>query len=326
MGSTARRWEAPQVLMLGLDEAGYGPLLGPLVVGAAAFRVGERGPGLRARLKGLVCRAGEGKKRGRLPVPIDDSKEVRRCHGTPGLARGVRAMLAAADKDQPTHLADWLTRFSDRPPEAFAADPWFRAPEDEAVPGANVPKDYRARCLLRGVEPLGMWVSPVRPAELNEAFTATGNKGRVLFLTTLALVVRLLEAHPGEDCEVTLDREGGRLDYGQWLADIFPFQDVVREPAPPGSARYRMAQGGREVRFTFVTHGDLEHLEVGLASMAAKLTRELFLGRFNAWFGARQAGLKPTAGYVEDGRRWLADAAPMLEREGVDLRCLVRER
>jgi hypothetical protein len=314
------------LLVLGLDEAGYGPLLGPLVVGASAFRVRERGADLRSRLKGLVCRAGKGKKRGRLPVPIDDSKEVRRCHGTPGLARGVRAMLAAADKQQPTHLADWLTRFGDRPPDAFAADPWFLGPEDEAVPRADVPRDFRARCLLRGVEPLGVWVSPVRPAELNAAFDSTDNKGRVLFLTTLTLVVRLLEAHPGEDCDVTLDREGGRLDYGAWLADVFPFHEIVEEPAPRGSARYRMAQGGREVRFAFVTRGDVEHLEVGLASMAAKLTRELFLGRFNAWFGARQAGLKPTAGYVEDGRRWLADAAPVLERERVDLRCLVRER
>jgi hypothetical protein len=314
------------VLFLGFDEAGYGPLLGPLVVGGAGFRVPETGPDLRTRLRGLVCRAGQARKQRRLPVPIDDSKEVRRCHGTPGLARGVRAMLAAADKPQPSHLADWLARFGDRPAEAFAADPWFHGPEDEPVPRSPVPKDFRARCLLRGVEPLGVWVSPVRPAELNDAFDSTQNKGRVLFLTTFTLVVRVLEAHPGEDVQVTLDREGGRLDYGAYLAGIFPFQDILREPSPRGISRYRMTQGGREVRFAFVTRGDVEHLEVGLASMAAKLTRELFQARFNAWFSARQPGLKPTAGYVEDGRRWLEDARPVLERERVDLRCLVRER
>jgi hypothetical protein len=36
--------------------------------------------------------------------------------------------------------------------------------------------------------------------------------------------------------------------------------------------------------------------------------------------------LKPTAGYVEDGRRWLEEAAPVLERERIDLKRLVRSR
>lgn len=314
------------MLVLGLDEAGYGPLLGPLVVGASAFRVEGPGPGLRERLEGLVCRAGRGVRGEALPVPIDDSKEVKRRHGTPGLARGVRAAVAAAGKRPPAHLADLLERFGDRPPSAFVADPWFVEPEAERVPPAPFPRDLAARFLLRGVEPLGVWVSPVRPAELNEAFAATGNKGRVLFLTTLTLVVRLLDEFPGEDVEVTLDREGGRLDYGAWLAGVFPFQEVVAQPALPGCARYRMRHEGREVRFAFVTRGDAQHLEVGLASMAAKLTRELFQARLNAWFSARQPGLKPTAGYVEDGRRWLAEARPVLEREGVDLRALVRDR
>ena len=33
---------------------------------------------------------------------------------------------------------------------------------------------------------------------------------------------------------------------------------------------------------------------------------------FNNWFEARQPGLKPTAGYTTDGRRWLEDARPLL--------------
>jgi hypothetical protein len=315
------------VIRIGLDEAGYGPLLGPLVVGASAFRVAQPGLDLRAGLRGLVCRAGE-RRRHAAPraVAIDDSKEIHRRRGLDGLAAGVRWAAQAAGRPPPEDLDDWLTRFADRPPSAFSAEPWFEAPHAARVPACELPDDLRARCLLQGIEPLGVWVSPVLPAELNEACAATHNKARVLFLTTMTLLVRLLEEHPGEDVEVTLDRQGGRLDYRAWLDDVFPFMGLRELVAPEGEAGYVLRSGGRHVRLAFVTRGDGRHLEVGLASMAAKLTRELFMARLNAWFTARQPDLKPTAGYVEDGRRWLEDAAPTLRRERLDLTRLVRSR
>jgi hypothetical protein len=41
--------------------------------------------------------------------------------------------------------------------------------------------------------------------------------------------------------------------------------------------------------------------------MAAKFVRELAMIRFNAYWGDRIPELKPTAGYVQDARRWLSD-------------------
>src|SRR5204862_6581395 len=103
-------------------------------------------------------------------------------------------------------------------------------------------------------------------------------------------------------------------------------REIRRLPSPPREASYLLSEGGRGVRLRFVTEGDREDLSVGLASMAAKLTRELFMERLNAWFLARDPSLKPTAGYFGDGRRFLADAARVIESEHVDLRRLVRER
>ncbi len=314
------------MIRVGIDEAGYGPLLGPLVVGAAAFRVPEEETSLRDRLEGIVCRARGRRPRGELPVAIDDSKEVKGRYGLEGLCRGVCAAAVGAGRAAPTDLADWLERFGDRGAEAFAADPWFEAPTRERIPAWEAPAGFRERWLLRGVEPVALLVSPITPAELNEAFDVAGNKARVLFLSTIALLVRVLEALPGEDVSVVLDREGGRLDYLPYLTEVFPYQGVEPLPCGPGEARYAMREGGRSVRIAFVTKGDREDLAAGLASMAAKMTRELFMGRLNAWFRARQPGIRPTAGYVEDGRRFLADAANVLERERIDLRRLVRSR
>jgi len=316
------------VIHLGLDEAGYGPLLGPLVVGMAAFRVADvaTAEDLRPRLEGLVTRAKGRRRKDDPTVAIDDSKEVHGRYGVEGLARGVRAAAVAGGLGAPEDLADLLARFGDRPPEAFAGDPWFAAPHEARLAPWDAPAGWPAAFRLRGVEPVGLRVAPVTPAELNEAFDAVGNKGRVLFLATAALLAWALEAWPTDDVEAVLDRQGGRLDYAADLASVFPFHDLAREPAPAGESRYAFRTGGRRVRLRFVTKGDGVSLATGLASMAAKLTRELFMARFNAWFLARHPGLRSTAGYVEDGRRFLADAAAVIDGEGIDRRRLVRSR
>ena len=317
------------MIHVGLDEAGYGPLLGPLVVGAAAFRVHDvsaRTPTLRERLAGLVSDAAGPRTKLALPVAIDDSKAVHGRFGVPGLARGVAFAVVGSGRPAPTDLADWLERFSDRGVDAFEVDPWFAGPAEERIAAYDVPAGLRESMCLRGVEPVALVVSPATPFELNDAFDRLDNKGRVLFLATAALLVRVMGEFPGEEMSVVLDRQGGRLDYDAYLAEVFPYQRVRRLPSAKGVSRYAFEEGGREVRLAFTTKGDRVDLPTGLASMAAKLTRELFMGRLNAWFLARMPALRGTAGYVEDGRRFLADVAPVLRAERVELRRLIRSR
>jgi SAM-dependent methyltransferase len=68
---------------------------------------------------------------------------------------------------------------------------------------------------------------------------------------------------------------------------------------------------------SFEVEAEDRHLPVALASMGAKFVRELFMRRLNAFFAERKPGLAPTAGYVEDGRRFLAEVKPILLREAI---------
>jgi hypothetical protein len=63
---------------------------------------------------------------------------------------------------------------------------------------------------------------------------------------------------------------------------------------------------------------------VALASMTAKYVRELLMMRLNRYFRSHMPELKPTAGYVEDGRRYIGDIEPLIARLGVDRRSLIR--
>jgi hypothetical protein len=99
------------VLIAGIDEAGYGPMLGPLCVGLSVFEApGEvgRAPCLWEAMKTGVCkepgRGGKPDARGR--IAIADSKElklassVRTTHPLVHLERGVLACAACLDDDE----------------------------------------------------------------------------------------------------------------------------------------------------------------------------------------------------------------------------------
>src|SRR5712691_2086450 len=76
----------------GIDEAGFGPLLGPLCLGLAVFRLPDGEGGLRRALRG-ACVGGDAKIRsGDSRAVVCDSKWLHR--GARKLARLERTALA----------------------------------------------------------------------------------------------------------------------------------------------------------------------------------------------------------------------------------------
>jgi hypothetical protein len=92
------------------------------------------------------------------------------------------------------------------------------------------------------------------------------------------------------------------------------------EPVQAGSPHHNPPEPGPAIVVQFRPEAEEAHLPVALASMTAKLVRELAMARFNRYWCGRVAELKPTAGYVQDARRWLEDVEGVLcddEREAM---------
>ncbi|MDP6541224.1 MAG: hypothetical protein QGF07_00430, partial [Phycisphaerales bacterium] len=81
---------------------------------------------------------------------------------------------------------------------------------------------------------------------------------------------------------------------------------------------------GRKVTITFASKSDEKHMPVALASMVAKFTRELHMMRFNRYFASLVPDIKPTAGYVQDGRRFLKEIEPILQKNNLHRESLIR--
>jgi len=135
--------------------------------------------------------------------------------------------------------------------------------------------------------------------------------------------------HDGErgGLAVTIDRLGGRKDYIPLLSESFPESMAVEEQGTDGKGSiYMLVGNGPATALLFREKADRDYPAVALASMAAKYVRELLMARFNRWWGAQLPGLKSTAGYPVDAKRWLAETTEIRQELGVGDAGLVRSR
>lgn len=319
------------MLIGGIDEAGYGPMLGPLCVAMTAVRVqgwdSERTPDLWSLLETGVCRkpgrGGASDAAGR--VAVADSKQIKlsnsvtTTHPLVHLERGVLAFLSHHDGTPPASDHALFERLGTTPPThaAYAGGATLLPVALDAA-SIGIAANILGRALNRANITLAdACCACVPEARFNAIVRETQNKGE----TTAGAIGEHLRrfvglVEPGERAGLVCDRLGGRAAYAGLLRRELGVDEVEVIEESATRSRYLVHHPKGRLGIAFLTEGESAHLPVALASMIAKYVRELAMLRFNAFWGERAAGarieLKPTAGYASDAKRWLHEAAAIL--------------
>jgi hypothetical protein len=345
-----------RVLYAGIDEAGYGPMLGPLCTGLAVLEVPTamwptRGaPNVWRHLRGVVVRtAAEAKAASVLAVA--DSKKLKLSNGLKTkhplthLERGVLAFACLLRDD----VLEGLTYASlrtllgcGRDEEGFGVSPVGSVTLPSAI-GADhahlLATLLRKKCERAEVGLRALRCNAVGASRFNALHAELGNKANVAGSVVAGHVRRVWESAALRDCcdsggvgRVVIDRQGGRRLYAGFLERALRGSariDVLGETELRSVYELRDAGGregseGRVLRVSFEVDADDRHFPVALASMVAKYIRELEMARFNAWWRTICPELKPTAGYFKDARRWLDDVRSAGAADEARLATLVR--
>lgn len=332
----------PWVTFAGVDEAGLGPLLGPLCFGYSVFRAPRGRANLWETLSDVVS-ANPGDLDGRdgERFAVADSKQVfsRNPRGERRLERTALGFLALLDPARrPVENGQGLcfaTPHELAPSSAsISAHPWY-GPLEAALPRhvdrglleLGVERLHRAMC-RQGVSLLDAGVRVVLEGDLNVEFERRQNKGSAVWAQLAPILDRLYRRHGAQGLRLSVDRQGGRAHYGAALRDLFPdsIVDGAREREGISAYTVRARDGSARMRITFAERGETRSFAIALGSCLAKYARETAMAAFNASFCRLDPVLEPTAGYTTDGRRWLADAGRALERAQVQPGTLARTR
>lgn len=307
--------------LIAIDEAGYGPTLGPMVIAATLWRLPP----------GDACRRAEWelpfgplkipRRHGRDEIHVDDSKRLFRA-GPEGMRR-LHTVVTAAYRwigGSPVNLSCWDGSIAAEDRDDLSREPWhgWMPPLDPVA--TKTTEALLAGWPSAGVRLVDVQLRVLTAGRFNASLSAGGNKADLLTRTSLGLIGRLTDRHPLGDqpLEVCCDRHGGRRFYASALEAVFSGADVRVESETAAESIYRVNhptwQGG--IRFT--VRGD-RFVPVAMSSLFAKYWRERAMAAINAYFAAelRPATIRPTAGYPSDAKRFIAEVDRACQRRGI---------
>lgn len=310
-------------VVIGMDEAGYGPNLGPLLISASVWSVPDQDPRQFDFWGALAESVSQhATSDGRLYVA--DSKAVYTAQrGLKDLERGVLAILGL-NENRPQTFIELVRRVAGDDLQ-MDVEPWFRDVDltlpVEADAGHIDAATERLRSDLarHDVSLQALRSDVVLTARFNQVVSQFNNKASAHASFVFDLLSRVWKLH--ERTLVIGDKLGGRNRYDDLIADIPGVDMVFRQEESGLISRYRV--GSSELRFQQKAE---QHFPVAVASMVCKYVRELSMELFNRFWQQHLPDIKPTKGYPEDAKRFRQAIDELRTSLGIDDETFWRSR
>ncbi|OHB76249.1 MAG: hypothetical protein A2W31_02375, partial [Planctomycetes bacterium RBG_16_64_10] len=265
--------------LIGMDEAGYGPNLGPLVISVTVWHVpgAGRDVDLDRRLAAVIQRQpSDDDDR----IAVADSKILYRPgRGLRLLERGVLVALGACRG----LVTDWDGLW-----DQLGADttgqrnrlPWYQGVR-LALPLASDARELADLVgpFRRGLAAAGVRLDTVQsralfPERFNALVERYGKKSDALSRSAMRLLADVFPRGHGEPVVVVGDKHGGRNHYAAMLQRAFPERLIEVGREGRAESAYRWGPQTERVEVYFRRGGEA-FLPTALASMACKYLREL---------------------------------------------------
>ena len=312
--------------LIGTDEAGYGPNLGPLTVTGTLWKADDTSVDLYNALPDSVRSESKGEG-----IFIADSKRVYSSGSIGELETSVLSLIYSVTGEIPRTWLELLeaicpAEFVDQVPDQT----WLHGRELELPLKADIERVKRmGQAFLdesaeSSVELLEIQCVPIFPLQFNSQVEALGNKATLLSSETLQIVQRLM-AKTDDDLEIGCDKHGGRSKYAALIQQFLTDEFVMVGEESLQVSDYSFRENDRDVVVRFQAKGE-SFLPTALASLVSKYLREVIMRLWNDFWQLQIPGIKPTKGYPVDAKRFKSEIAKVQAKLGIEDRLIWRNR
>ena len=316
------------MIIAGIDEAGLGPKLGPLIVSSSAFRVADSYDPEKTTLWDIFTKTITSKKtKTDTRLLITDSKIAYNAKGVTGLKNVVINFLKAYHNvDKITNVHELISLLdAHHQIEHITKSKWFSDLSDQSStdPRLGLDTSSTVDLITSEAEILPLRSRILTAHMLNKLFMQGLNKSEVLLLQTGTHIKHLIDTYTDQSIKIIVDKQGGKTYYAPFLIDILggEWVETIKESAQ--SSLYKIRHN---IYIEFTPKADQKEFTVALASIISKFLREILMDNFNTFFTNKIPNLKPTAGYPEDAKRFFAELTDYLTQAKINKGEIWRER
>lgn len=322
-------------LVAGIDEVGYGPILGPLVVASSIFLINENSEDdMWFRLQNSIGKTKKGL--GSRLLVTDSKKAWSKNAKINQLERTTKAFINQLDLKGTISSSRLMSCITNDTTIQVKKYPWYRAAYNSIIPeiSTGISNKLTNNMKQEGIEFIDFRCFCIDVEQYNLAVSFTGNKSTVvanLILKLIYQIISLATFYQANKIIIYSDRLGGRTYYAN-LIERIPNYRLYEINEANKLSTYKLnkliSTTGRkkDLHIQFEVGADDKRFPVALASMAAKYIREKVMEHMNKYFKMLQPNLKPTAGYWMDGLRFLRDIeeSGTLYASGLDIKSMRR--
>ncbi|TVR43910.1 MAG: hypothetical protein EA402_08500 [Planctomycetota bacterium] len=265
---------------MGIDEAGYGPLLGPLTVVAISSDYSALELTELWQANGLT---------------VIDSKRLHSTGRLGPLEAVALGLITWATGFTPAHAGELFSLFGESEEER-AHTPWTSQAKNCSLPLEREPLTFPG-----GGGGQGLSGGLLHPWHLNQAQSQGINRS----MAQWQVIANCLIKASTPSLQMSCDRLGGRCYYQTLLQQLHPDWNLRVLEESRRVAAYEMHGQGNQHRYEFLVGGEAANILIAGASCIAKYCREVHMRLLNQWWQQQLRWLRPTAGYPQDAKRWL---------------------
>lgn len=309
--------------LIGTDEAGYGPNLGPLVITGTLWKV----PTVDTNLfELLACAIASSATPGRITVC--DSKNLYSSGGSiKALETSVLSLLGAVPSDWKQLVSQIGCPHETRDEAVWLGGSVLKLPlkaDSEKV--QQLAEKFVNGCDGASVELVSVRTRTIFADQFNQSIADQGNKANVLTGATLEIVNELKAlTESGEPLKIVCDKHGGRSRYAGVLQHYLTDQLINIHEESLETSRYGWQESDRTISVEFNARGE-SSMPVALSSMVSKYVREVYMKLWNQFWVALIPTLKPTKGYPQDAKRFMHDIEAVRSKLNISRESLWRCR